>query len=83
MPTHQRFRLDNRHDLQDRGKPAIHLNEEPAIVVRKVGSASHLPLQNDQLMSKYRILSLKRLFDLNGEASTARTKQISATIAPT
>src|ERR1035437_6187396 len=23
MPTHQRFRLDNRHDLQDRGKPAI------------------------------------------------------------
>jgi hypothetical protein len=24
-----------------------------------VGSASHLPLQNDQLMSKYRILSLK------------------------
>src|SRR5882757_4328313 len=59
MPTHHRFRLDNRHDLQDRGKPAIHLNEEPAIVVRKVGSASHLPLQNDQLMSKYRILSLK------------------------
>jgi hypothetical protein len=34
-------------------------NEEPAIVVRKVGSASHLPLQNHQLMSKYRILSFK------------------------
>jgi hypothetical protein len=79
MPTHQRFRLDNRHDLQDQGKPAIHLNEEPAIVVRKVGSASHLPLQNDQLMSKYRILSLKPAFRL-GEA---RTKQISATVAPT
>src|SRR5258708_21710853 len=59
MPTDQRFRLDNRHDLHDRGKPAIHLNEEPAIIVRNVGSASHLPLQNDQLMSKYRILSLK------------------------
>jgi len=58
MPTHQRFRFDNRYDLQDRGKPAIHLNEA-AIVVRKVGPASHLPLQNDQLMSKYRILSLK------------------------
>jgi hypothetical protein len=26
-----------------------------AIVVRKVGSASDLPMQNDQLMSKYRI----------------------------
>jgi hypothetical protein len=59
MPPHQRFRLDNRHDLQERLKPAIHLNEEPAIVVRKMGSASHLPPQNDQLMSKYRILSLK------------------------
>jgi hypothetical protein len=59
MPTHQRFRLDNRQSLQNRGKPAIHLNEEPAIVVRKVGSASHLPLQNHQLMSKYRILRLK------------------------
>ncbi len=59
MPTHQRFRLDNRHDLHDRRKPAIHLNEEPAIIVRKVGSASHLPLQNDQLMSKYGILNLK------------------------
>jgi hypothetical protein len=67
----------------DRGKPAIHLNEEPAIVVRKMGSASHLPPQNDQLMSKCRILSLKPLFDLNGEASAARTKQISATVAPT
>src|SRR5882724_888183 len=47
MPTHERFRLNNRHDLQDRWKPAIHPNEEPAIVVRKMGSASHLPLQND------------------------------------
>jgi len=34
-------------------------DEEPAIIVRKVGSASHLPLQNDQLMSKYGILNLK------------------------
>jgi hypothetical protein len=49
----------NARAFQARGKPAIHLNEEPAIVVRKMGSASHLPLQNDQLMSKYRILSLK------------------------
>jgi len=29
------------------------------MVVRKVGSASHLPLQNRQLMSKYCILRLK------------------------
>jgi len=40
------------------------VNEEPAIVVRKMGSASHLAPQNDQLMSKYRILSLKPAFRL-------------------
>ena len=40
MPTHQRFRLDNPHDLQDRRKPSIHLEEEPAIIVREPGSAS-------------------------------------------
>jgi hypothetical protein len=39
--------------------------------------------QNDQLMSEHRILPSSPLFDLNGEASTARTKQMSAIIAPT
>jgi hypothetical protein len=34
-------------------------------------------------MSEHRILRLKPLFDLNGEASTARTNRISAIIAPT
>jgi hypothetical protein len=82
MPTHERFRLDNRHDLQDRGKPAIHLNEEPAIVVGKLGSTPHLAPQNDQLMSKYEFSASSLLFESNGEASTARTNQISAIIAP-
>jgi len=74
MPTHERFRLNNRHDLQDRGKPAIHPNEEPAIVVRKMGSASHLPLQNDQLMSKYRILSLKPALRLEWRGQHGQNK---------
>jgi hypothetical protein len=59
MPTHQRFRLDNPHDLQDRRKPSIHLEEEPAIIVREPGPAGHLTPQNDQLMSKRSILCLK------------------------
>src|ERR1700738_2996155 len=67
LPARPIFRANNSESRPDanarafqaRGKPAIHLNEEPATVVRKIGSASHLPLQNDQLMSKYRILSLK------------------------
>jgi hypothetical protein len=33
-------------------------------------------------MSKHRVLSLKRNFDLNGEAKTARTKQSSPIIPP-
>ena len=41
MPAYQRFRLDNRQDLQDRRKPTIELDEEPAIVVRKPGPPPH------------------------------------------
>jgi hypothetical protein len=74
IPTHQRFRLDNRHDLQDRGKSAMHLNEEPAIVVRKMGSASHLPPQTGPLMSKYRILSLKPAFRLEWRGQRGRNE---------
>src|SRR5258708_194845 len=59
MPTHQRFRLDNPHNLQDRRTPTIHLEEEPAIVVREPGPAGNLTPQNDQLMSENRILRLK------------------------
>jgi hypothetical protein len=33
--------------------------KEPAIVVREPGSAAHLAPQNDQLMSKRRVLSYK------------------------
>jgi precorrin-6x reductase len=82
MPTHQRFRLDNRQDLLDRRKPTIELDEEPSIIVRKLSAPPHLASQDDQLMPEHRILRLKPLFDLNGEASTARTKQISRIIAP-
>jgi hypothetical protein len=35
MPTHERLGPDDREDLQDRWKPAIQLNEEPAIIVRE------------------------------------------------
>jgi hypothetical protein len=34
-------------------------------------------------MSEHRILRLSLLFDLNGEASAATTKQMSVIIAPT
>jgi hypothetical protein len=58
MPTHERLGPDDREDLQDRWKPPIQLNEEPAIMVREP-DATMPPPQNNQLMPKYRVLSLE------------------------
>jgi len=74
MPTHQRFRLDNPHDLQDRRKPSIHLEEEPAIVVREPGPAGHLAPQNDQLMSERSIFSLKPTLRLEWRGQHGQNK---------
>ena len=37
VPTHERLGTNDREDLQDKRKPAIHLDKEPAIVVREPG----------------------------------------------
>jgi hypothetical protein len=58
-PSHQRLRANDCEDLQDRRKPAIKLDEEPAIVVRKPGPAPRFTSQDDQLMSERRSLCLK------------------------
>src|SRR6188768_965364 len=42
-----------------RDKPAIQLDKEPTIVVRQPWPTAHLAPQNDQLMSKHRVLSFK------------------------
>src|SRR5450830_245631 len=59
MPTHERLGPDDRENIQDRWKPAIQLDQEPAVVVRQPDPALHLTPQNDQLMSENRILCLK------------------------
>ena len=59
MPTHECLGLDDREDLENRRKPSIQLNKEPAVAVRQPDPALHLTPQNDQLMSENRILSLK------------------------
>jgi type IV secretory pathway VirD2 relaxase len=59
MPTHERLGTDDREDLQDRRKPSIELDKEPAIVVREPDPALHLTPQNDQLMSECHVLCLK------------------------
>ena len=50
------FGKDN---LLDRRKSSIQLDKEPAIIVRQPDAAMYLTSQNDQLMSKNRILCLK------------------------
>ena len=59
MPPHERLRLNDREDLQDRREPSIQLDEEPAVVVRQPDSAMHITPQNDQLMAERRIPCLK------------------------
>src|SRR5258705_13917110 len=74
MPSHQRFRLDNRNDRQDRWKPSIHLDEETAVVVGKLGSTPHLAPQDDQLMSEHRILRLKPALRLERRGQHGQNK---------
>src|SRR5258705_1282639 len=59
MPTYQRFGSNNHEKRKDRRKPAIELNEEPAVVVREMSAALQLTPQDHQLMSERGILSLK------------------------
>jgi hypothetical protein len=59
MPAHQRLGPDDRHGLEDRGKPAIQLDEEQAVAIREVNTTSHLALQHSQLMTERGILCLK------------------------
>jgi hypothetical protein len=54
MPPQQRLGLNDCDDLQNRGKPSIQLDKEPAIIVREPNTP-----QNHQLMSEYCVLSLE------------------------
>jgi hypothetical protein len=59
VPTHERLGPDDCENLQDRRKPAIQLDQEPAIIVREP-DATRQPTPHDiQLMSKHRVLSFK------------------------
>src|SRR6476646_10151915 len=59
MPTYQRFGSNNHENRKDPRKPAIELNEEPAVVVREMSAALQLTPQDHQLMSERGILSLQ------------------------
>ena len=84
MPVDERLGADDCKNLKDRREPAIKLDKEPAIAVCESNTATQLAPQNNQLMSKRRILisASSRNFDLNGEAKTAKAKQSSPIISP-
>jgi hypothetical protein len=59
MPTYERLGADDREDLQNRWKPAIQLDQKPAIMVLEPDATMQLAPQDHQLMSKHSTLSFK------------------------
>src|SRR6476619_7162874 len=59
MPTNERLGPDDCENLQDLWKPAIQLDKEPAIIVRKPDATMQPAPQDNQLMSKHRVLGFK------------------------
>jgi hypothetical protein len=82
MPPHERLRLNDLDDLQNRRKPSIQLDKEPAIAVREPDPTLKLSPQNDQLMSQRRILCFKPALRLESRTTKARNKYSSPIIPP-
>ena len=68
MPTYERLGTENREDLQDRWKPAIYLDKEPSIMVRQPDATMQPTPQDNQLMSKRRVLGFKPQLRLEWQA---------------
>jgi hypothetical protein len=77
VPTHECLGPDDCENLQDKRKPAIQLDQEPAIIVREP-DATRQPAPHDiQLMSKRRVLSFKpqRRLEWRGQDRQNETEQ--------
>jgi hypothetical protein len=59
VPTHEGFGPDDCENLQEWWKPAIQLDKEQAIMAGEPDATMQLAPQDNQLMSKHRVLSLK------------------------
>ena len=75
MPPNEGLGPDNCENRQDRRKPAIQLDKEPAVVIREPDPTAHFAPQNDQLMSERCVLGLKPALRLewrrqNGQSET-------------
>src|SRR4030088_3207649 len=74
MPMHQRFGLDNRHDLQDRRKPAIKQNEEPAVSIRETTPPLSLRRRKNSLISSHCFLALSPTLRLEWRGQHSHNK---------
>src|SRR5258705_5400473 len=59
VPAHERLGPDDGENLQDCRKPSIQLDKEPAIIVRQPDATMQPAPQDNQLISKHRVLGLK------------------------
>src|SRR5499427_2225865 len=59
MPTHECLGPNDCENRQDCWKPAIQLGKEPAIMVREPDAPMQPAPQDNQLMSKHRVLGFK------------------------
>jgi hypothetical protein len=77
VPTHERLGPDDCENLEDCWKPAIQLDKEQAITVRGPDATMQLAPQDNQLMSKHRILSFKPQlrFEWRGQDGQSETEQ--------
>jgi hypothetical protein len=82
VPTHERLGPHDFESLQDGWKPAIQLDKEPAIMVREPDATLQLAPQDNQLMSKHRVLSFKPCLRPERRARTAKAKQSNPIIPP-
>jgi hypothetical protein len=59
VPTHERLGPDDCENLPDCWKPAIQLDKKQPIMVREPNATTRPATQDDQLMSKHRVLGFK------------------------
>jgi hypothetical protein len=59
VPTHERLGPNDRENPEDCWKPTIQLDKEPSIMVRQPNATMQPASQDDQLMSKHRVLGFK------------------------
>jgi hypothetical protein len=77
VPTHERLGTNNRENLQDRRKPAIHLDKEPAIVVREPGGGrAPYGAKIIKLMSQLRVLCFKPQLRLEQRTHKGQKKSV-------